>query len=94
MTAIGPGDFVECVHDSGSTPGRLTVGALYVVRAIHSGPFDPPYDGVGFEIEGVPSRSVSGWADKLFRPIYRPRADLIERLLQPIDETTPEQVPA
>ena len=94
MSAIGPGDWVECV-DAGSPRGKrgpvLVLGKVYCVDGVVHQDYPCLHDGCGhnlLEVAGVnhelpccPSR---------FRPIYRPKADLIERLMQPIDEPVKE----
>ncbi len=91
MSAIGPGDWVECVNN---TPlpdhsgvyldalRELRVGAIYQVRAF----------GLGGTILLVGLQSGSerlgyapphGWMVARFRPVYRPNQEIIESLKQP-----------
>jgi hypothetical protein len=94
---IGPGDFVECVHADAIRgvwagqcwePGAaLTKGAIYTVREVF-------IDVAGrealdlVEVQRGPE-AVKGWGGRIgyaperFRPIYRPKSDLIESLKQP-----------
>jgi hypothetical protein len=94
MSAIGPGDWVECVKDSVDIPGTFVVGSLYQVTKLTK---TCPRMGPGVQILGKPSQSELrftgkyGWAIHLFRPIYRPKADLIESLKTPAKR---ERVPA
>ena len=96
MTAIGPGDWVECVgyavdkrsfESRGPTPKK---GGVYQIEAVvmgrlRDGTVEPAYRLVGWhvpsEIGGRIVYPTSG-----FRPIYRPKADLIERLMQPVPD--------
>lgn len=86
---IGPGDFVECV---GATAWpEVTVGGIYRVEAIIEAYGDCPACGnegsEGITFAGHPKRLKGGimmsWCPCRFRPIYRPRADLIEQLKAP-----------
>lgn len=87
MSAIGPGDFVECVdasppdrHDRGS---RLVVGALYRIARLDITPY-----------RRLPACWVVGvdvlWRISRFRPIYRPRERAFDHLLTTIPVNTPE----
>lgn len=96
MSAIGPGDFVECV-DATSGPGAWmpgeapVVGAIYTVERVFVN---------GWGIESLHLRelkrhpgSVAFWGGgplgyniKRFRPIYRPKSSLIEQLKRPVSE--------
>lgn len=93
MSAIGPGDWVECVDAS---PCRrigftsLVHGRLYRVSALGV----PDGSGErGLIIAEAPhpdtTRYGVGWALRRFRPVYRPRAHLIESLLKPVDGVKP-----
>ncbi len=96
MSAIGPGDFVECVDvggwgdfvwDHGEAP---TLGAIYTVRSVIT-------DHMGGdalllnELERTP-RAKAFWGGEIgyapwrFRPIYRPKSSLIEQLKRPVSE--------
>lgn len=102
MSAIGKGDWVECVSYDGGHPhparmvGTLTVGGIYRVRKVVRGRDSVrgvPADGI--QVDGVYAYHANGvegaWHPDRFRPIYRPRADLIESLLQPLSEHVLEQ---
>jgi hypothetical protein len=95
MSAIGPGDWVEFLGDRPGTAGparlvgKLEVGRLYVVRALKRG-WDALAGGVseGVQLVGVYGYHADGaegaWHPALFRPVYRPREDLIATLLEPL----------
>lgn len=96
-SAIGPGDWVECVDASPcpryGDPG-LRLGALYqVARTERRRDEITGYEGDGVLLSGYrhPSRGVEKKSDWLgasrFRPIYRPKADLIESLKAPVTRT-------
>ena len=101
MSALGPGDFVECVdasdaihiilRDRHSVP--LVVGAVYRVREIDTTPTLDGEDGV--VLWGIEMAAGGGWSRSFrisrFRPLYRPKADLIESLKTPVER---ERVPA
>lgn len=80
---IGPGDWVECVDALGrepaGTPTPLRVGAIYQVEDTFRW-FG--HDGLTLR-EVKPPTGDRGFAAALFRPIYRPKADLIESLKAP-----------
>lgn len=100
MSAIGPGDWVECIRVGRSpTPAGFRVGAVYrVERTVKNG--GCAYHGRGAKCGGLficemPRPGAGGWAACAFRPIYRPKADLIKGLLKPIDAPAePERVNA
>lgn len=85
-SAIGPGDFVECVNADPQfiIPTGLSAGAIYQVQAL-----TPPRPGrwavAGLLLVGVrhPGNELGDYNPDRFRPIYRPRADFIESLKQP-----------
>lgn len=98
MTApIGPGDWVECappsgyrgdipieqVGISGSYPKR---GHVYRVREVGQyRTLQGMEDGlrlVGI-VASTPGHPDSWWPARCFRPIYRPKAELIQSLLAP-----------
>lgn len=99
-SATGPGDWVERWRPSKT--GTFAVGGLYCVEEI--GPFGPCATCSGCEgvrIVGVPmpNEALSGrshghltnwWPICCFRPVYRPKADLIEQLKQPAPQNERE----
>jgi len=95
---IGPGDWVECV-DASTPPGftlraHLAVGRLYLVEWV--GVVPPGFSNPGapaIRLMGHPSglnrmgRQTVGWAIARFRPIYRPKQEIIEALKAPVART-------
>lgn len=85
MSAIGPGDWVECVDASlyHGQPNGLSVGAVYRVKEL----LDCPIDGPGCSLVGVspPVARKRGYLLSRFRPIYRPRKGAFDHLLKPMD---------
>lgn len=85
--AIGKGDWVECINDGGM-PQVVRIGAIYLVERVG----DAPKSGVPcLMLRGVchPTvRTDSGrWVRaEYFRPIYRPKPELLESLLRKADE--------
>lgn len=85
MTApIGPGDWVECVnaspfHSRNAVSNRLRVGAIYQIANCGL----DPGDGVPIVwLVGLDSGDFTrAFLAARFRPIYRPKASLIESLL-------------
>lgn len=82
MSAIGPGDFVECVKASGRHP-EFSVGRIYCVEWI-----DPSADCMACgNCDGLGLKGIGGnWASCCVRPIYRPKSSLIEQLKRPVSE--------
>lgn len=85
--AIGPGDWVECVDASARIPygpPPLCLGSVYRVERVEA---DVNGWGPGVWIVGIRAESPSGgfYADR-FRPIYRPKSELLESLLHKADE--------
>lgn len=78
MSAIGPGDFVECVDDApdeGRAP-LVVKGAIYEVSGVFDGPYGPYLTLAGMDPSPYP-----GWFLHRFRPVYRPKQELIQSLL-------------
>lgn len=92
---IEPGMWVECVDDSphwGLSEKTLMRGALYcVARVDFRGRLADGSLGVGLCLEGRRHRTASGrlasYRPDRFRPIYRPKQSLIEKLSAPISAT-------
>ena len=92
---IGPGDWVECVDAygvngiiTGMTPGQLGVlrnGSLYLVTRAGVGRYTRlPV----VWLKGVTMESIDGgWWAARFRPIYRPKDSIAQRLTRDIPET-------
>lgn len=87
MSAIGPGDWVECVNDGGM-PEIVSVGAIYLVEGVGPAPIShvPCLVLRGVRHPTAPENIGKWVAAEYFRPIYRPSSDLIQSLLQPVDE--------
>lgn len=97
MTAIGPGDWVELFsfYRGRGLPSNsgLTLGMLFQVERIVE--VDDLEGGVvdGAWLAGYhwPHSAVRPACPlECLRPIYRPKADLVERLMQPVDESVRE----
>lgn len=93
MTDIGPGDWVERIKPGRSWTG-WRVGAIYRVRQLE-GPHNWACDDCGAR-EGLlffdapdPHRVILGatpydsWCACAFRPVYRPKASVIEAMKRP-----------
>lgn len=87
--AIGPGDFVECIGD---WPGiGLRRGSVWlcedVVRAPATCDMCDDIDAGVLMLKGYrPPAGYDGCCPCGFRPIYRPKSDLIDTLKQPAPE--------
>ena len=93
MSAIGPGDFVECVDASptrGGWPVPFVAGAVYLVERLHV--YSDAWacaGAIAVVIRGCPNPyngGEDGWNPGRFAPVYRPKQSLILDLLQPIKE--------
>lgn len=85
---IGVGDWVECV-DAQDFAHMLSVGSVYRCESISpSGEF--------IRLVGVgrycPILGAPGFCRWRFRPIYRPKSELLESLLHKADEPVREEV--
>lgn len=92
---IGPGDWVECVqnrHPTTLPPRGLIVGRCYMVSAAGVTPAHDVQPGVPWvRLVGVPDPAPKwGYRAAWFRPVYRPKADLIESLKAP-PQTAPKR---
>lgn len=95
MSAIGPGDWVECLVVREPAPGArkagFRLGALYCVERV--GQRGSPW----LHLVGMPTPrdcgiNGDGWNARCFRPIYRPDETLTKRLMEPLpDALAPEQ---
>jgi len=88
---------VECVINAPhSTVGvSLNAGALYRIRELWGDGQRIAGEPASVALEEVrlpvgPKGFEATWNLRRFRPVYRPRADLIETLLQPVDGVSPE----
>lgn len=98
MSAIGPGDFVECICNqvAGCWPqDKLVVGRVYRVTKVGLTPPNDIYPDVPWvRLEGVqedPRRW--GFRAEWFRPIYRPNPGLIASLKQPAPDAVRDLEP-
>lgn len=102
MSATGPGDWVECVDAAFGADGGfqcadgwlLQHGAVYMVLEVISasnrmGKIVPALRLAGLSHRSETGRS-GGYAARRFRPIYRPKSELIETLLKSADEPVRE----
>lgn len=104
MSAIGPGDFVEALISEKGNWGLQDIvkGQLYQVRQFAGGPAEeghgcPTCGNTAPALVLVGDRPVIagwGWCSCVFRPVYRPNADLIASLLAPAPSVPAEPVPA
>lgn len=90
MSAIGKGDWVECIDGSPHEELAVTLreGGVYRVRETCEGlgVHGQPISGVRlFEITlaSGPRGIEAAWGIVRFRPIYRPKAEFITSLLAP-----------
>lgn len=95
MSAIGKGDWVECIQNRLPTtqpPIGLVVGRVYRVEAVGvTGPDDQYPNTPWVRVFGAHVREGrDGFRLAWFKPVYAPNADLIERLKQPAPPETVE----
>lgn len=89
MSAIGPGDFVEVIGGSGK---QIPVGAIVLVSEVRASEAWQCATEAGCEF-GVRLSAAPNppdgrfWCGCCFRPIYRPKASLIESLKTPAPAT-------
>lgn len=85
MSTIGPGDWVECVRGARSNfswcPEEVVAGCLYRVTEVDQASDWRGNLAEGLFLQGFDQRH--GWSVERFRPIYRPKTDLIESLKTP-----------
>ncbi len=89
--AMGPGDFVECVQCGDPVIG-FHPGVIYIVEGAGYWNGRPWLTCVGKPIPadfGYGPEYGPGWTASAFRPIYRPKASIIEALKQPAPEMEP-----
>lgn len=82
---IGPGDWVECIY---SEVDPFRIGRLFCVDSVCSDGVEcpaghGPCDGLLFD--GEVFDGTYYWAACCYKPIYRPKAELIQGLLRPTD---------
>lgn len=79
------GDYVACVTADAIGDQRVEVGAVYVVSEVIPGPSDctlcgPTCRGDALVLVGQPTPDNWYWCSTAFRPIYRPKQELIRSL--------------
>jgi hypothetical protein len=98
MSAIGPGDWVECICNQreGKAPTKLIVGRHYRVEAVgvcpanDVNPFHP-----WIRVVGCPPRKKKlGYRLEWFRPVRAASDDLIHSLKQPAPDAVRELITA
>lgn len=93
MSAIGKGDWVECVR---ITKGdyQIRLRDIYCVEAVVPQPgscrgceaHGVVCERVGIVLVGVRvGERLRAWCSRAFAPIYRPKSSLIQQLSQPIN---------
>jgi hypothetical protein len=102
MSAIGPGDWVECIDASphARLPDRqiLQLGKLYCIRDVTTGLRLNGKREAALRLVGLVLPVINrpgneyAWSPARFRPIYRPRdnAEFIEKLKTPAPPETVE----
>lgn len=87
MTDIGVGDWVECVrsHSHDLSPSCSVVALqVYQVSWVGEGIWMGQFDfGIQLKEDRLPAECA--WRMSDFRPIYRPKRDLIANLSAPVD---------
>lgn len=82
---IGPGDWVECVESGKFACDEVVAGRVYEVAAAGEGRCSRS-DCNGVWVRLTNDRVSGDWCGVRFRPIYRPKQELIESLKQPAPE--------
>lgn len=98
MSAIGPGDWVECIRTGDRPDPRPGVGfglgKLYCVREVSTRDYLCPCGKrhAGLRFTNMLDSPMGWWSMCAFRPIYRPRdnAEFIEKLKTPAPPETVE----
>jgi len=84
MSAIGPGDFVEClVGNTATVAGAVYKVSRVVERCGAACLYDDCTEPYLLLSEAKPEWGCSGHCIHRFRPIYRPKSSFIEGLKQP-----------
>ena len=99
-SAIGPGDWIECV---GNWPGvGLAKGSVWLCNGIEFDPDPNVYCDLCLD-PAQPTLFLQGWRPPRgyegacacgFKPIHRPKSDLIEKLKQPAPDAVRELIAA
>lgn len=102
---IGPGDWVECVDDRGDggialhDGGFLVLGRIYQIDELMAAQTTLAGLVPAVRLVGQPFLHARSWRRRAyalsrFRPIYRPKSDLIESLKQPAPPVERELIAA
>lgn len=92
---IGPGDWVELIGPKGVTswvcPDFVGGGLYCVEELVWTAPCSKcgSSEHAGLHLVGK-ARAKHGWAGCIFRPIYRPKSEIIEALKAPAPERITE----
>jgi len=92
---IGPGDFVECVDArpcAFSGKSLLVAGAIYQVYDLDVGVSPDGELGLALSLVEISDCDLAGrfvFCATRFRPIYRPKSEIIESLKAPAPELEP-----
>lgn len=86
---IGVGDWVESLNDADAEIGFIAVrkGGVYCVRAVDPDPGVCPTCGdccPGVVLVGDEQPVDWWWQGCLFRPVYRPKAEILDGLREPV----------
>lgn len=86
--AIGPGDWVERVRGGNG----LNAGSMWRVEDIDAAggwcvACGPSAGSIGLLLHGIRHPSHKPWCSCGFRPIYRPKSEIIEALKAPVTRT-------
>lgn len=96
---IGPGDWVECVAtsvDFGFRPGQIYRCTGAPPKVLPCKTCGKEHTGLTLSQAPAPRPATWLWPICCFRPIYRPKSELIEQLKQPVEigDDEPVSVPA
>lgn len=86
-SAIGPGDWIECINSDRADSHRL--GRIFQCERVWEAAQCGRRHGAcgGVSLVGDPEPHPFGWALCCWRPVYRPRSSLIEALKAPVTRT-------
>lgn len=85
MSAIGPGDHVECIYAPNSRHSGFQVGGVYIVSEVGA---DGWFWGDWLNCVGMPNpvecrlSDAPGWLLAAFRPVHRPTNKFMTALMQ------------
>ena len=93
MNTIGPGDWIECIEADQWQEQSIVPGNIYrcvevltptgATCTLH-GTFCYPASGISLAGKSLPDDWC--WCALSFRPIYKPKSEIIQGLLQPVLE--------